>query len=109
MTRVEIDSTVKMMTEKIEAAIAERTAFMDAHMSQCSRFQIGDPVYDEHGSKLGTVMNLYRPWRDRDPLYDTSMDVSVQYKMEGHENFFDNSSRQLDMVFTEKEKGSRHG
>jgi hypothetical protein len=88
--QIELDT----LNKEVEAVLAKRRAWMDAHMEDFSEFKIGDEVYDLNtGTLLGVVSRLYRYHQDRDPRYDNQMAVEIEYRMEGSKNCFDNSSR----------------
>ena len=89
----ELQTELDTINKEVEAVLAKRTAWMDAHMQDFSKFNVGDPVYDVRtGQFLGTVTRLYRYWKDKDPRYDTSMSVVIEYRQAGHSNVYDNSS-----------------
>lgn len=68
------------LTAAITGAIEARRAWLDAKMQECSRLRVGDDIYDlDSGTKLGTVSELYRYWRDRNDLLDTSHYCDYRY------------------------------
>jgi len=81
------------LNAKVAEALTERKAWMDAHMEEFSEFKVGEEIYDlGTGALLGTVSRLYRYWADKDPCFDTSMSVEVEFREIGS-NLFDNTSR----------------
>ncbi len=82
------------LNKEVTAALAKRKAWMDSQMAKFAKVQVGEPIYDlDTGRQLGTVSRHYRYWdRQRNPLYDTTMDIACEY--ETSRNIFDNTSRQ---------------
>lgn len=66
---------------KLDAAQAARTAWMDEHMKDFAKVQVGEDLYDlMTGNRLGRVTRHYRYWAMRDPRYDTSMHIDYEFK-----------------------------
>lgn len=98
INKTPIDATLQpqldTLNEEVNAVLAKRKAWMDAHMEDFSNFKVGDAVYDGNtGRLLGKVSRLYRYWEDRDPRYDTSMSIEIEYRVAGTRNYVANSSR----------------
>lgn len=88
----ELKAELDTLNEEVKAALAKRKAWMDAHMEDFSNFKVGDEVYDRNtGQLLGVVTELYRYWGDRDPRYDTGMNIEIHYR--DRRGIIDNSSR----------------
>jgi hypothetical protein len=87
--RQRLDAELAQLNEDVDRAIATRKAWMDAHMTDYARYQVGDVLYDlDTGRRLGTVVELYRYWGSQDdPRFDRSMAVHYRYGS-------DNTSRQ---------------
>lgn len=96
-------SELAVLNSEVSAVLAKRKAWMDAHMVDFARVQVGDDIYNlQTGSKLGTVSRHYRYWdAQQNPLYDTAMDVCYEYHTGN--NCFDNTSRQTILVGTQAE------
>lgn len=88
-----LDADLARLNAEVEAVLAKRRHWMDAHMADYARFQVGETLYDmQTGALLGVVSRLYRYWDGRDPRYDTSM--SIEYEFETpRKGCFDNTSR----------------
>jgi hypothetical protein len=87
-----LDEELKALNAKVSEAIAERKAWMDAHMKDYAKWQIGEVLYNmETGQKMGTVSHHYRYSAEHQPFYDTSM--SIDYTLETSPGCFDNTSR----------------
>jgi hypothetical protein len=90
----------------VSAAIEARRAWLDVKMHECSRLQVGDEIYNvDRGTKLGTVVELYRYHTDRNDLLDTSVDC--HYRYETAPRCFDNTSRQVGVSFGSREDALR--
>lgn len=88
----ELQAELNVLNAEVVAVLAKRKAWMDAHMQDFSNFKVGDEVYDSNtGRMLGVVTELYRYWGERDPRYDTGMDIEISYRNSG--GGIDNSSR----------------
>lgn len=89
----ELRNELMVLNAEVTAILAKRKAWMDAHMPEFAKVQVGESIYDlDTGRCLGIVSELYRYWDNQNnPLYDTSMDVCYQYN-KGN-NIFDNTSR----------------
>lgn len=87
-----LDDELKALNAKVDAALAERKAWMDAHMKDYARWQVGEVLYNlENGSTLGTISKLYRYQAEHNPFYDTSMSIDYEFQMSP--NCFSNTSR----------------
>ena len=100
-------SELKNLNDTVTAAVEARTSWMDAHMSEFSKFQVGDTVYGEQGQVLGVVTRLYRFHAGHDWRYDTDMSVDATFEMRGLSNCFDNTSCQPFCCFTCEEIKAR--
>lgn len=88
-----LTAELKTLNDEVKAILAKRKAWMDAHMADFARYQIGEEIYDANtGRRLGVISKHYRYWGDRDPTYDTSM--NVEYEFHTGNNCYDNTSRQ---------------
>ena len=86
-------SELESLNAEVTAVLAKRKAWMDAHMADFAKVQVGEEIWDLRSVHcLGTVSKLYRYWGDHNPLYDTSMSVCYQYHTGN--NIYDNTSRQ---------------
>lgn len=95
------DAELNVLREELKALNAEffvamekRKAWMDAHMTDFARYQVGDEIFAmSNGARLGVVSKLYRYWGsdNRDPQYDTEMNIEYEY-CTGN-NCYDNTSR----------------
>ncbi len=90
----ELEEELKHLNQIVDAAIKQRTEWMDAHMVDFAKWKVGDKLYVlSTGEYLGAVSSLYRFWgKQKDPRYDTSMDI--EYEFTRGDNIFDNTSRQ---------------
>lgn len=81
------------LNAEVQAVLAKRKAWMDAHMAEFARVPVGEEIYDlKTGQKLGTVTKHYRYWDEQqNPLYDTSMSVECEFEV--RPNTYDNTSR----------------
>lgn len=90
----DLDAELKRLNQAVDDAVAARKAWMDAHMQQYSKHQVGDVLYDlTTGRCVGTVSALYRVHAD-DQRFDRSMSVDLQIRLGGLGNCHDNTSRQ---------------
>lgn len=88
----QFDAELAVLNAEVEAAIAKRKAWMDAHMVDYAKYQIGETLYDlKTGAVLGVISRLYRYWGGRDARYDTHM--SVEYEFKTPHIGYDNTSR----------------
>lgn len=86
-----LDAELALHNQAVDAAVANRKAWMDGHMKDYAKFQVGDEIYErESGRKLGVVTELYRYWGTNNALYDTSM--SIEYKFSADGRYIDNTS-----------------
>jgi hypothetical protein len=86
------------LNKAVDDAIATRKKWMDDHMVDYAKFQVGDEIYDgDTGRRLGVVTRLYRYHADRNPLLDRHM--SIDYEFCVGKNMFDNTSRHLGRRF----------
>lgn len=91
-----LDAALQLLNEEVEAVLAKRKEWMDEHMPDYAKVQVGEEIFDLRTcERLGVVTKLYRFHADRDPRYDTSM--SIEYEFEtgrrGCVVFHDNTSR----------------
>ena len=95
---------LKVLNEKFFAAMAERKAWMDAHMADFARYQVGDAIFEfSTGKRLGVISKLYRYWGadNRDPQYDHTMNIEYEYHTGN--NCYDNTSRRPIHIATKQE------
>jgi hypothetical protein len=72
-TRDELDAELAALNAAVNDALRKRREWMDKHMTDYAKFQVGDELVDMRtGRVLGTVCELYRYWGGRDDRYDTS-------------------------------------
>ena len=92
------------LNAEVDAVLAKRKAWMDEHMKDFAKVQIGEDIYDlRTNRKLGVVTEHYRYWDDHhNPLHDNSMSVECTYQPSPHEKFFDNTSRQPGLAWGPK-------
>ncbi len=92
--RARLDADLAALNAAVTAALKARRDWMDAHMQDYARYQVGEEIFDmATGRRLGVVSELYRYQSDQNPFYDTHMSVDYQYNKGG--NCFDNTSRQI--------------
>ena len=88
------------LNAEVQDAIDRRTKWLDMHMAQVCRLQIGDAIYDVNtGEKVGTVTEHYRYWASQRPDFDFSLEVDVKFEMEGMPNCFGNTSCEPRRIF----------
>lgn len=75
-----LNAELAALNAEVDAVIAKRTAWMDAHMKDYATVQIGEVAYDRDGRCYGVVAEHYRYWRNRDPRYDTSVNVEYVFQ-----------------------------
>lgn len=95
-----LDDDLKRLNANVEAALAKRRAWMDAHMADYARFQVGETLFNMRtGELLGVVSKLYRYWASSgdNPRYDTAMNVEYEFKTPA--GYFDNTSRHAGTVW----------
>lgn len=107
----ELKAELDKLTGAVNPAIDTRKQWMDDHMAEYAKFQLGDEIYErETGCKLGVVTELYRYWDSQnDPRYDTSM--TIEYRFKTLDGFFDNTSRRggyTNWTFATKEEIKQH-
>jgi hypothetical protein len=97
---------LKQLNAEVDAVLAKRKAWMDEHMKDFAKVQIGEDIYDLHTKrKLGVVTAHYRYWdHQHNPLYDNGMNVECQFQPNPREKFFDNTSRQPGLWWGPKPK-----
>lgn len=79
----DLDAELKRLNQAVDDAVAARKAWMDAHMQQYSKHQVGDVLYDlTTGRCVGTVSALYRFHAD-DQRFDRSMIVDLEIQVSG--------------------------
>lgn len=84
-TRARNDAELAALNAAVDAAVAARTAWMDAHMAEYAEYPVGtDLVYRRTGEWFGTVASHYRYHAGRDPFRDT--DMSIHYRTTGGDN-----------------------
>lgn len=91
-----LDADLARLNDAVKHALRTRKAWMDEHMPDYAKVQVGEEIFDMRTcERLGVVTKLYRYHGDRDPRYDTSM--SIEYEFEtgrsGCAIFHDNTSR----------------
>lgn len=95
-------SELEQLSANVAAAIVARRDWLDAKMHETSRLKVGDEIFDvKNGRILGKVSKLYRYWRDRNDLLDTSYYCDYSYETSPHS--FDNTSRQSGLNFGTRE------
>lgn len=101
--QTELLKDLHVLNADVTRVLAKRKSWMDAHMPDFAKVQVGEEIYDlDSGKRLGVVSKLYRYWDgQRNPLYDTGMDV--HYEFNTGSNIFDNTSRQQVRVGTKKD------
>lgn len=86
-----VSAKVEEYNDRIDALIAERTAFMDENMHLFSKFKVGDEIY-YRGALVGHVTRLYRLHAGTDERFDTTMDVDCEYREIGSSMCIGNTS-----------------
>ena len=85
-----LDAKLETLNKAVGDAVAARTKWMDEHMADYSKFQIGDEIYSKNGIKLGIVAELYR-YHAGDSRFDTSMYIHQRYRVDnGGFEYLDN-------------------
>ena len=103
-----LDAKLETLNKAVGDAVAARTKWMDEHMADYSKFQIGDEIYSKNGIKLGIGAELYR-YHAGDSRFDTSMYIHQRYRVDnGGFEYLDNTSRQTGRSFFTKEGIRRH-
>jgi hypothetical protein len=93
MSREQLDNDLARLNKAVEAALAERKAWMDSHMPDYAKYKIGEELFDlKTGERLSVVSSYYRYWSGHNPSLDTTM--NIEYQFETSRNCFDNTSRQ---------------
>jgi hypothetical protein len=88
----ELDVELARLNQAVDDAVAARKAWMDAHMADYARFQVGEVVYDMRtGQLLGSISSLYRYHAD-DSRFDRSMSIDYQIQEPGWDNCYTNTS-----------------
>lgn len=109
--KAQLDAELAEHNKAVAIVLGSRKAWMDAHMADYARFQIGDEIYDlTTGSKLGTVTEHYRYWAS-DPRFDDNMSIYYRYKTYqpfGGYELIDNTSRQTGVMFGTKADVERY-
>jgi len=78
--RSELDADLRRLNAAVDAATTARKRWMDAHMTDYAKYQVGDVLFDlETGQSLGPVARLYRI-HEGDVRYDTSMYVYYTFR-----------------------------
>jgi len=96
MKTAEMDQELAALNQAVEDALAARKSWMDAHMADYAKYQIGEDIYNKvTGVLLGTVCGYYRYHAGKNPRLDTSMSIDYLYKSDTHSNYTDNTSRQI--------------
>lgn len=96
----DLDTELAALNAEVDAALAKRKSWMDEHMKDYAKAQVGEELYDLSKMRLlGTVTELYRYQSNQNPLYDTHMSVHYKYVPAGYQragygNIIDNTSRQ---------------
>lgn len=99
------------LNRAVEDAVRARTAWMDAHMPDFSRVQVGEELFDAANGyrRLGIVHKLYRYWGGgRDWRYDTSMDVNYEYVDRVGSCLISNTSSQTRVIPVSKADKERY-
>lgn len=90
----ELRQQLDALTAAVKEAVDKRTAWLDEHMVEVSKFKIGDGIYNiETGARLGTISAIKRHWAG-DANHDDSLGVYHEYLIEGESHCYDNTSRQ---------------
>lgn len=90
-----LDEELLALNSAVKDALASRKAWMDAHMPDYAKYQVGEAIYDLRTSRLlGEVIGHYRYWGGN-AEFDTSMSIEYRYKEPAplRYNFIDNTSR----------------
>ena len=103
MSRELLLQELKQLNAEVDAVLAKRKAWMDEHMKDFAQVQVGEDIYDlSTRTKLGTVTKHYRYWGERNPVFDTSMNVHCEYQPNPNVRTFDNTSRQSALIWGPK-------
>lgn len=80
MSKDDLRKELDQLNQAVTDAVKCRTDWMDAHMPDFAKVQVGEELFDSAYRRVGTVTKLYRFWGDgRDWRFDTSMDVNYVY------------------------------
>jgi hypothetical protein len=98
----------EQLTQAIQTALENRSAFLDRMMVKYSDLQVGDEIYNlKTGSCLGVVTELYRYWKSQNkPLLDVS--YGCHYRYRNIVGDLDNTSRQDSLSVGTKEQAVQH-
>jgi hypothetical protein len=111
LKREELDKELSILNNKVIDSIKERTKWLDEHMKDVAKFQIGDKIFNSNGKELGVVSEYYRYWASQNIMYDTTLSVCYKYRVNPYDSFcptYDNTSRQIGCSFlTEEEVKAR--
>lgn len=89
---MDLEAELKQLNETVDKALADRKQWMDDHMKDFAKYQVGEKLYDMNtGKLLGTITKLYRYWANHDPMLDRSMHIDYIYQTSPNMN--DNTSR----------------
>jgi len=92
MLKADLDAELEIINAEVDVVLAKRKAWMDAHMGDYAKYQIGDVIYDlKTGEKLGCITRHYRYQASHAPFFDTTM--SIEYEFETPLGCLDNTSR----------------
>lgn len=111
LSSTELDAELEALNANVDRAIAARKAWMDEHMDDYARYHLGEVLVDlDTGQTLGTVTKLYRYFGDRDPRFDTRMEIQYEFTREigsYGSAMSDNTSRQPGLRYGTKEEYAR--
>lgn len=98
--RAALQKELDALNAAVERAVVERTRWMNAHMTDFAKWQVGDELFHlDTGTRVGVVSRLYRyhgpqdsgpDAYPRDARFDTAM--NVEYEVNEYANVFGNSS-----------------
>ena len=101
----EDEIVLRQLNDAVSSTVATRTQWMDSKMSQYSKLQVGEEIWDIlNGVRLGIVTELYR-YHAGHPSFDTSMSIHVRYHVGGE--VYDNTSRQQSLRWGSQEDALR--
>lgn len=83
---------LKELNDAVDKAITDRKQWMDDHMKDFAKYQVGEQLYNlDTGELLGTITKLYRYYAHHHPEMDRIMRIDYVYKTSPNTN--DNTSR----------------
>ncbi len=95
-----LNAELRILNAEVKSALAKRRKWMDEHMADFARFQIGETIYDSRTErKLGVISKLYRYHGEIDNHdFDTDMHIEYEFKTSDDDisirgGIYDNTSR----------------